>query len=346
MLIENIGMILIQSGANSDEAIHRIKHLIRSSGEPIILNAIMEHWSIQSINYVLELLGVTKETTNVTLYLEDSIDVEQVNFNNIVTLNHGLLKTAKHCESFSFNTEINLSSNKFLYLMGKPYKKHRVGLLYELYLNQLLKNCEWSFYYNPLIADITRNQLPDLSDIEYETFISSTTRSLDLETSDMVLAKNISDYPGYPIDNSLFSKTSFSLISETLCDPNYGVKFTTEKVWRTIANNHAFVMVSYDASYDWLESLGVDTFQYMLKHKKDSFASNRCIEDIIKMTTENVEYFLDNISKHESRIKESISHNRKVYTEQLYNLRKKVPTDQEDTMLIPYCSVLNSAHIQ
>lgn len=345
MLIENIGMILIQVGANSDSEINRIKNLIQSSNQHIILNAIMEHWSMPCVNFILERLGVTKETTNVTLYVEESMDLDQINCSNIVTLNHGLLKTAKNCESAGFNTEINLDSSKFLYLMGKPYKKHRIGLLHELYRNDLLQNCEWSFYYNPLIANITKNQLPELTDEEYDTFISRAVRSLDLVTTDMVLAENISDYPGYPIDQSLFSKTSFSLISETLCDPDYGTRFTTEKVWRTVANNHAFVIVAYDASYEWLESLGIDTFQYMLKYKKDDFASNRSVEDVIRMTAENVAHFLDNISTHESEIKQSISRNREIYTEQLNIFRNKIPIGQEDTMLIPYCHVLNDAHV-
>jgi hypothetical protein len=49
------------------------------------------------------------------------------------------------------------------------------------------------------------------------------------------------------------------------------------------------VLIAQKETYDYLESLGIDTFQYAVKHKKDSLIGDdktiieKCVENIIYM---------------------------------------------------------------
>lgn len=315
------------------EIVDQAKTLIKS-GEQVILHAIMETYRSDLISDVINELGVTPSNTNVRLVFEEDLQFYHVvNHPNIEYYNHGQMKTNASQEEHGFNDSINLDTGKFLFLMGKAFKHHRIGMLYELYRSGILARCDYSF--SSLPGDYYEKQrefLPKLSDTAYRKFINNTERTLD--DISIISGDNYWHYDGLPTDKQLYTNTSFSLISETNCDPMYWGSFTTEKTWRTISNHHAFVLVAYKNTYDFLESVGIDTFQYMLKHKKDSMCGD--INTLIRLTSENIAYLLDNIHRFKDRIIESIKHNNQIYLERVDKFRQVISKDIESEVLVPY----------
>ena len=323
----------------AEDTIQKIKDSIASS-DSVILHAIMEVWSPYAIAEMLLNLGVDQSHDNITFLFEEGLPelgTNQLRFTNSHPYNHGLMKTNASEEVHGFNSTINLQTGKFLYLMGKPYKQHRIGLLHQLFNRHLLEKCDWSFLYNSRWDGMLREALPLMSDQEYQSFVNRTERTLDKIS--VVTTDELYYYSGLPTDSGLYTNTSFSVISETNCDAKYWSTFTTEKTWRTISNHHAFVMVAYKKTYDYLESIGIDTFQYALKHTKEAMHHDQDVHSLNQLTAENVEYFLMNIGRNSDRIQESIEHNRKVYDQKVASFRSTVDHTIESVILTPYFQV-------
>lgn len=319
------------------EEIARIKTII-NNGSPTLMTAIMESIHADIISELVTELVDESNRNNVTLVLEE--DIENMNFRNFSNLsnakfyNHGLMKIYIDQEMNGRNEVIDLRTNKFLYLMGKPYKKHRIGILHELFKSNLMQYCEHSFLYKSEWDCMIKDALPDMSELEYRSFIKSTVKALD--NIDVFTNDQMYFYPGFPTDKSLYANTSFSIISETHCNPNNWNRFTTEKTWRPIGNNHAFVMIAYKDTFDYLEDLGIDTFQYLLKYTKEDMHHNNSVQELNRMTKENIMYFLNNMSRHESRIVDSIKHNYRVYEDRAKHFRTIIDKSIESVATIPY----------
>lgn len=330
----------------SDVEIAHIKNII-NNGSPTIMTAIMESVHASIISKLIGELVNETNVDNVTIVLEE--DVENMNFHDFSNLhnakfyNHGLMKIYIDQEINGRNEVINLKTNKFLYLMGKPYKEHRIGILYELFKSNLIQHGEHSFIYKSEWDRMIKSALPNMSELEYRSFVESTVKTLD--SIDVFASDEMYFYPGFPTDKSLYANTSFSIISETHCDPNNWCRFTTEKTWRPIGNNHAFVMVAYKDTFDYLESLGIDTFQYLLKYTKEDMHHGNSVQELNRMTKENVVHFLSNLSRYESRIVESINSNYKVYEDRAKHFRTIIDKSIESVAVIPYYSANKVAFV-
>ena len=296
----------------SNDEINEFRSIIANPNNKIVLHALTEAWTPAAINSVLELLEVAHGASNAVLLLDTMIrqgypkELNTIRFDNILFYDYFLAMTAEYEDSYGSNDVINLTTNKFLYMMGKPFRPNRIELLYDLYQRDRLVNCDWSFHYDERLAKKTRERLPNLTDVEYDEFVSKTQRSLD--PINVMMAEGFSHYHGYPVDHSLYAKTSFSLISET---PDWWPRFLTEKTWRTIANRHAFVTTSYHTAIDALENLGIDTFQYMLNHSKNVIPKDHA--ELTTLTIDNTIHFLENIDAQQEQIKLSINNNYAAY---------------------------------
>lgn len=319
------------------EEIDRIKTII-SNGSPTLMTAIMESIQADIISELVAELVDEPNRNNVTIVLEE--DIENMNLRNFSNLcnakfyNHGLMKIYIDQEMNGRNEVINLRTNKFLYLMGKPYKEHRIGILHELFKSNLMQYCEHSFLYKSEWDCMIKNALPDMSELEYRSFIESTAKTLD--SINIFTSDEMYFYPGFPTDKSLYANTSFSVISETHCNPNDWGRFTTEKTWRPIGNSHAFVMIAYKDTFDYLEDLGIDTFQYLLKYTKEDMHHNNSVQELNRMTKENIMYFLNNMPRYESRIVDSIKNNYRVYEDRAKHFRTIIDKSIESVATIPY----------
>jgi hypothetical protein len=289
----------------------------------IIFYLLGEKYPLETINSCLQIFFNRYSRDNIFLICDRLTmleDIDKLIIKNIIILDSQLVKVAQYEEATRFNNTINLDSSKFLYLMGKPYKENRLPFLYQLYRNKLLKHCDYSFYYNEEYAEITRNIMYFLSDNKYDNFIKDTKKILD--TIDFSFDVGFFHYYGLPTDPNLYKNTSFSVISETETDVN-NFYFISEKTWRTIANKHMFVSMAHKGYKDFLNNIGISTFDYCLKYKKQHFnITDSNARNIL--TVKNIEFLLENIEKYKSEIKADIENNYKVYRQLVEKQRQLV----------------------
>lgn len=315
------------------EKIKEIRRIIKDSSSFIIFTAMGEKWSVTSINRFLNILQIKHDHPRI-LFVLDSLTTkkpnETINFNNWILYSSQLMKVACWEEQYGANKDINLDTKKFLFLMGKPYKRWRINTLYSIYKKSLFKNCVYSFkFFDNEAFKKTRAVLKDLSDDEFDKFVNSTQKDLDYPVFNWSML-------GLPIDTSLYKHTSFSLISETTCD-SVEPWFLSEKTWRTIANHHCFVPLYTEATYDYIHNLGIKTFQKILPCKKQDFNFvNNClltdeqVDNIINQSLLNVEFLLENISDQKNYVSDVIIENYDTYQQLIQSHRKKIPQKLEE----------------
>lgn len=287
--------------------IDHYRSLIKDPNNKIILGGVYELWNHSKLNNLFALLQIQQDQPNVLLVLENlnaEFGITDINITNVIPY-YTFLGWTHHSEQSGIPINQRLDKNKILFLMGKPHKKHRIGALYELYIRNAMTLCEWSFHYTESLEQFTRECLPIMTDSEYENFISSTIRKIDdcepkfqpdsIDFSNTLFRNNTATY----------NKASVSLVSETFLNPNF--HWATEKTWRVMHHQHPFVMIGYKNSYDWLEDQGFDTFQYAVKHKKDSLVGTE--DDVIRMAVENVLHLLENVNSHKDQLIASVKHN-------------------------------------
>ena len=299
------------------KGIETLKALISNKDNKIILSAVAEIWPHEKILAALEILGVTPNQDNVMLIL----DVYSYSQPNRWTAVNTVLYDSLLCRAHkSENPELgpNLDNDKLLYITGKPYKKHRIFPLYELYQRSELGKCEWSLHYKSHLENIVRCHLPNMSDDAYHKFITSTTKAID-EVSPIFNDTDTNFYPGcFNPAAEIYANTAVSLVTETTCHPEL-YWFITEKTWRVINNFHPFVLLDYKRTYEYLHSLGIDTFQYAVKHPYESLVGSE--EDVIRMCIDNVLHLLNNKDQHREELTKSVIHNKKIFTDlaNMYN---------------------------
>jgi hypothetical protein len=292
------------------EKANSIKNLIKNENHRIVLSAVADSHSLKYINYLLELLEVSDNDNRVKLIVDtlsltgSSESIKAINFKNIIEYDCSLLRAAYYEDIDGCNIAFNADATKLLYLPGKPYKIHRIRPLLYLYHQGLLNDsCEWSLSLPESLKPMVYQYVSELNQDEYNVFVSAVIKSLD--NINVTLQPDSYHYNGFPIDVSLYSATKCSLISETYFNDPTKAKFITEKTWRTISNKHPFVLIGQKEMYDYLESLGIDTFQYAVKHKKDSLVGDD--ETIIKKCMENIIYMLHSYPESEKLLASTIS---------------------------------------
>ena len=195
-------------------------------------------------------------------------------------------------------------NKKFLFLMGKPLKPHRLGLLYRFYKQGILNNDRaiWSFH-GGITVDDCKGQVPEsASQQELEILINDYKRS-----PDQISPAN-NHHKGYWFDSSLYEKTNLSVVSET----HFYLVWNTEKIYRAILNCHPFIIAGGFKHTEYLKNLGFETFdQYFaipeyssisdLSQKLDAIVDNvkqfdptpEQIEAIQQATQKNLQRFND-----------------------------------------------------
>lgn len=192
---------------------------------------------------------------------------------NATAIDFFLLRTFAACQKQNINTAWAPEHKKILFLMGKHYKPHRLGLLYKLYRQNLLTDnrCVWSCV--KLDIDSVRPHLPGiLTDQEITDFLEVCYRLPD--SADIIYQDDGgTHYGGFPFDENLYKTTNISLISET---EFYGKKvFITEKTYRAIANHHPFVIASVQDQNKALQEMGFFTFEeFMTNPLYDNMSSS------------------------------------------------------------------------
>ncbi len=328
---------LYDGEAKEPDSIEFLRSLIRNKDNKVILTVLYEAWPHTQILSILDMLEVTPKQDNVVLLMDTYTYSNPDIWKNVNVVKYDSWLCRLYHDELP-PKEPNLDANKFLFIMGKPHKKQRIFPLYDLYQRNCLEGCEWSFHYHSELEDAVRPHLPNISDDEYQNFIADTTRTID--TISPVLQEDSLDFHRVAFNSTadLFSKASVSLVTETMFRRELSW-FITEKTWKAVQNLHPFVLIGYKETYEYLESLGIDTFQYAVKHTHDKLVGSD--EDIIKMCVDNVLYMMENKTYHMEELKSSVLHNYSVYENLALTYSEKMNPAMLDNMFwsLPYHKV-------
>lgn len=321
----------------STERINFIKNEMLNYENKFVLFALEENWKHEQINNALNIFGITFFQKNCVVIVDVLVDgADRINFYNVIRYDSQLIKVAMDEEINEYNKEINLNTQKFLFLMGKPYKRHRIRALYKLYKNNLLDKCDYSFALHNNYYDITREQLKDISDVEFEEFVNKTQKTLD--DINITIGENSYHYFGTPVDKNLYKNTSFSLISETYSNRAPHHWFLSEKFWRTIASHHAFILISDNLTIDYIHNtLNINTFQKFLRINKDCYSNshnNTSEEVVLENSITNIQHLLNIIHTHKDEIEFQIKRNYNAYRCRVESMRNIINKSLEKYLYI------------
>ncbi|NBP55966.1 hypothetical protein EBU71_05430 [bacterium] len=194
----------------------------------------------------------------------------------------------------------NSNTGKFLFLGGVPDRDNRIGLLYNLYKQDLLKNAEWSFF-TPWTETQKENSLKYFSCIDdYENFVEFAARGVDdlydsskhYGTGEIPIATEWTNDSAW-IEPAVFHKTSLSLISEGHPgDENNNSEFATEKIYRVFVQGHPFLLAANPSIFKHLKDLGFKTFENYFPIQ--DYATVYPEETRLEKLVENLKYFVSN----------------------------------------------------
>lgn len=194
----------------------------------------------------------------------------------------------------------NPSTGKFLFLGGIPDRPNRIGLLYNLYNEGLLKNAEWSFF-PPWTLKQKENSLKYFPSVkDYYKFIQFADRKIDnlydssktYGTGENPISTPWTNNSSW-IDPAIYKKTSLSLISEGHPgDDNNNSKFLTEKIFRVFVQGHPFLLAANPTIFNYIKELGFKTFEKYFPIEDYAVANTE--EMRLKKLVENLHYFVNN----------------------------------------------------
>lgn len=185
-------------------------------------------------------------------------------------------------------------TNKFLFLLGKPAKPNRIRLLKKFVDADLINQCDWSFinFKNQIrLNRRLREQLPELSDASFNSFVQTYKRDLD----QVQIYKDFKEFElnSMYYDVGIYRNTDFSIIAETTFSNKPVVNpWVTEKTWKTILNHHPFIFAGDVGGLAYIRSLGFETYDHMLAVPHYDEISN--IEDRLNAIVINTRYWLEN----------------------------------------------------
>ena len=276
---------------------------------------------------------IVNDTANLSkIKNTDGIQVITVNFYRMLTYYHKY--HAKHRDypnkiGQQFNNEYAARENKALFLMGKPYQPHRTPVLVELFERGLKDKLVYSWNPGRQSSEVfkaTEFWVRELVGENYDFKNFARLHACKLDIPDHVplfdLGETCYHYTGFPFDVNLYCDTALSIVSETnhINTLDTSLPWTTEKIWKAIANHHPFVVIGEPGIVTKIRSLGYETWDSFLKH--DQYEANKFwdvnCKKAISMNVDNVEYFL-NQNKHRNTIKSLAKKNADLMDEQVRN---------------------------
>jgi hypothetical protein len=186
------------------------------------------------------------------------------------------------------NSKWNPGAEKYLFLTGKPDKPQRIKLLHLLYSHNMLDNCVYSFFINNGMAEKSRYLLSNLSNSDYQQFISDCRKNPDNITIDEQY--DSLHYGGIPYDHMLYTDSKFRIISETSMNKNR--PWITEKTWITIANKVPFIIAGDYNSCEYLTQLGFNTFDNLFETR--SYDNDKSILSRLDTIIKHTNHWINN----------------------------------------------------
>lgn len=158
------------------------------------------------------------------------------------------------------NAAWNPNANRYLFLTGKPDKPNRIRLLYKLEQANLLERCDYSFFMNNGMTPRSKEQLPELSDQEFTSFIDRHAGKSP-DSAQVVMQQYSLHYGGIPYDPAIYTNSVVKVVAES--NMTFSPAFLTEKTWLSVVNKSPFIIAGDTHSCSYLESLGFYTFDKM-----------------------------------------------------------------------------------
>lgn len=211
-------------------------------------------------------------------------------------------------------------SNKALFLVGKPFKLQRIGLLNEFYKNNTLDYLDFTFHYPSTPENRKKIQsigVEGLSDDMYihKLLCDIQRPSRDLELENQIMSTGF-EFTGFPTSLKYYKDTCITIVSEnsfafSAPTDNINTPYLTEKLFRAIVNFHPFILIGDYGINEYVEKRGYKTFNKFFLPFDDSirFSAPKTTEWAAK----SIKYFIDNKDKHLDEIHSMVNHNHKVF---------------------------------
>jgi hypothetical protein len=218
------------------------------------------------------------------------------------------------------NHQWNPDAEKFLFLTGKPHKRQRIGLLYQLHKQGLMDKCVHSLFMSSGMLAQSRSYVPDISDLDFAKFVELYQHNPDNIVPDM--QETNMHYGGIPYDSTLYANSLVRLVSETTV--YLPAPFLTEKTYLTIVNKNPFIIAGDQYSCKYLKSLGFETFDQIFNistYDNISHADAR----LTHVTNHVKQWLAGNFDK--TQVADMVEYNYRRFTE----LGQKIKQDFENT---------------
>lgn len=236
----------------------------------------------------------------------------------LVTYVHGIL-----AEDQKINDNWNANSPLGLWTPGKLERSNRIVLISKLWEKNLINKLKLSFYPCEDVLH-TLKEMVNFDDIKFDKFINECKNALDFEVP---VERNFI-FNGFPFDHSLYSTTSFSIISESDfygSDVDNNIKpmpKITEKTYRTIINKHPFICAWNPGMIEKLKEKGYKTFEEYWDDP--NYNSYQDIEQRHNAIIQNIETCHLRLIENEEKIRNDVEHNLNNYLEVVQKELKKL----------------------
>lgn len=262
-------------------------------------------------------------------------DVYYLNTWGYITYKHSL---TKHRSKWNPNTK------KALFLIGKPLRTQRLGLMHHFYVNKLLDYLDYSLHFPASHANVDAVKAINLNYLQDHQYINKFLIDVQRPSLDIDISKcydtNVFEYTGFPTSPRYYRNTCLSIVSENsfiIAPVKMYMPYLTEKLYRAMINHHPFIIIGDYGTNEYLLSLGYKTFDKFFLPYTNRISNEA--ELILDWTVKSVKHFIDNLDNNIDEIREMITHNYNHYINQTENelkhLQRALPClDLEDRDLL------------
>lgn len=334
-----------------DDTIADIRFQLKTYYEPgdeIVFNALVENISSFEQNHldsVFDSVGDYAHQLNIPYHflVHDSSREITKHRTNVHYLNTWGYITYKHSITRHRNKWYP-DNKKALFLIGKPLKRQRIGLLHHFYVNTLLDYLDYSLYFPASQTNINAIKELDIDYLQDDSYISGFLTDIQKPSLDIDISKcyetNVFEYTGFPTNLRYYKNTCLSIVSENsfLMEPiNMYMPYLTEKLYRAVINHHPFIIIGDIGTNEYLRSIGYKTFEKFFLPYTNRISTEA--ELILDWTAKSVKHFMDNLDNNIDEIRDMVTHNYNHYINQteseLKHLHQALPyLDLEDNELL------------
>jgi len=232
------------------------------------------------------------------------------------------------------NKSWNHNATKFLCHTGTPHKFNRTVLIYNLYKEGLLDNCEYSYpAFSKEVQDSCRPLLPNLEHDEFYTWINEVCKEASVDNYSNGNPHN--DWLwGLSPEQELVKNMLFNVTVETwFCEIQNTMPFLTEKTWKPIINCLPFIHVGEPGSLQKLKNLGYRTFEDYFVEQYDDIT-----DPILRMNAivKNIKHWHTNILDYKDSIKQDVEHNYNHFNNVMQTMIENVNAIDDIDILVDY----------